>query len=116
MPMNAEKNARRRAVEKITKQFEDAWRSAPPPRIEDFLTAKDIDRRTLLVELAHIDLELRLKAGQEARVEEYLLRFSELESAVEDVIDLVEAEYKYRSSLGQQPTLEEYWQRFPQYH
>ena len=35
-------------------------------------------RLALLVELVHVELELRLKAGEPARVEEYLRRYPEL--------------------------------------
>src|SRR5437764_4233882 len=59
------------------RQFEDAWRSAPPPRIEDYLSAVAEDRK-LLVELVHLDIEYRTKAGEPVSLADYCGRFPEL--------------------------------------
>src|SRR5262245_36933504 len=58
--------------------FEAAWRAGQRPRIDDHLPASGANRQALLAELVLTDLEYRLKAGEPARVEEYLRRYPEL--------------------------------------
>jgi serine/threonine-protein kinase len=50
----------------------------------------------LLHELALVDLERRLKAGQPARVEAYLQRFAVLAAEPQGVLDLIVLEYQQR--------------------
>jgi serine/threonine protein kinase/WD40 repeat protein len=79
-------------VDSIADRFEARWRSGQPPRIADFLDDTAGKRRTtLLRELAKIDLERRVKAGQDRRWEDYLREFPELtepehEPVVADVL------------------------------
>jgi serine/threonine protein kinase/Flp pilus assembly protein TadD len=103
------------ALEAVLDRFEAAWRSGSPPRLEDFLTSTELDRRTLLLELVQTDLEYRLKAGQQVRVEDYLTRFPELESDPEDLLQLITAEYGFRRAVGQRPESEEFLARFPRF-
>src|SRR5262249_34902660 len=63
------------ALKEAIQRFEHAWRQGPRPRIDDFLSAENLLRSFVLIELVHIDLELRLKAGETARVEEYLAHY-----------------------------------------
>ena len=46
------------------------------------------------MELVHVDLEFRLKAGEAARVESYLDRYPHLTQDSATVLDLLEAEYE----------------------
>ena len=65
--------------EGILGRFEEAWVAGKPPEIALVLaSAAPADRGSLLVELARIDLEYRLKSGQAGRVESYFSRFPEL--------------------------------------
>jgi tetratricopeptide (TPR) repeat protein len=105
----------RQALETIVERFEQAWHSSTPPRIEDFLGAAPIERRALLVELVHTDLEYRLKAGQHTVVEDYLTRFPEIETNVQQVVELIEAEFANCRLLGRSPQVDAYLQRFPRY-
>src|SRR5262245_59783192 len=77
-------------------RFERAWHRAPRPRIDDYLPGGDPLRFRVLVELVHIDLELRLKAGEAARVEEYLTRYPELTADPDVVLELITAEHELR--------------------
>src|SRR4051794_30152061 len=53
-------------------QFEQAWESARPLRIEDLLTdAADPLRPRLFCELLRIELELRLRRGDRPTLDEY---------------------------------------------
>src|SRR5436309_2387356 len=58
------------ALKEAVKRFEGAWRQGLRPVIDNYLPNGPL-RPRLLVELVHIDLELRLKAGEPARAEEY---------------------------------------------
>jgi predicted ATPase len=64
--------------EDLIKAFESAWRSGQFPRIADYLWSEGETRIALLVELVHVDLEFRLKAGQSVRPENYFDEFPEL--------------------------------------
>jgi eukaryotic-like serine/threonine-protein kinase len=72
--------------------FETAWRQGLRPRIEEFLPRNEADRQAVLIELIHVDSELRRKAGEEAHVEEYLARFPELADDAA-VVESIRAEF-----------------------
>jgi serine/threonine protein kinase/lipoprotein NlpI len=99
--------------EEILDRFEHAWRSGAPPRLEDFLIADTGEHTTLLRELVHTDLEIRLRAGQAVRVEEYLQRFPKLAERRQDLLDLLAVEFHFRCRRGDRPTKAEILQRFP---
>ena len=58
------------------------------PAIADFLPTERPSRRALLVELVHVDLELRIKSGAYGRVEDYLAAFGELADDRPTIVDL----------------------------
>jgi len=93
--------------------FEHAWRTGLLPNIDDFLCADGRGRDELLLELVHVDLEFRLKAGESARVESYLVRYQQLTKDRGTVLDLLEAEYELRRRRKANYGLDEYVQRFP---
>ena len=95
------------------KRFESAWRDAPRPGIDDYLPAGSPIRSQVLLELVHIDLELRLKSGESARIEEYMTRYPELNGDRPAALGLIAAEHSLR--LRREPTLSfhEYVERFP---
>jgi len=80
-------------VEDAIDRFEDAWQQGGRPVIDDYLTG---DNGDLLVELVHVDLEYRLKAGEPARVEDYLSRRPELERDRQTLLDLLASEWRLR--------------------
>jgi serine/threonine protein kinase len=103
------------ALEGILGRFEDAWLGGERPRLEEYAPAGGGLRQAALAELAHIDLEFRLKAGEPARVEEYLRRFGELNAQPDDVLALIAAEYRLRRRAQPDLVAEEYLERFPQH-
>jgi WD40 repeat protein/tRNA A-37 threonylcarbamoyl transferase component Bud32 len=107
--MPADDNTLERAVDR----FEDAWQRGGRPAIEDFLPAECPERTAMLVELVHVDLERRLKAGEAVRCEAYLQRFPELAERC-FTLDLVAAEYRLRRRREGNVSVEEYGNRFPQ--
>jgi predicted ATPase len=97
------------------RRFEDGWRRGSRPALDDYLPPGEPLRRQVLIELAHIDLELRLKAGEAARVEEYLTRYPELGGDRSVPLALIAAEYELRRRQEPDLSLAEYVRRFPQY-
>jgi eukaryotic-like serine/threonine-protein kinase len=101
--------------EKVLRRFEDAWRHGPRPAIEEYLPADEGERRAVLVELVHTDLEYRLKDGEPARVEEYLDRFPELKGDPAAELELITAERDLRRRREPGLAPDEFVSRFP-YH
>jgi predicted ATPase len=96
-------------------RFEHAWRQGIRPQIDDYLPAVEPLRAWVLIELVHIDLELRLKARETARVEEYLARYPELAADRAATLELIATEYELRRRREADLVLDDYLQRFPQY-
>jgi serine/threonine protein kinase len=102
-------------LESIVERFENAWRRGQPPAIDEYLQADDVEPRKLVVELAHVDLECRIKAGEPARVEAYFQRYADLAGDRAAALGLIEAEYQLRRRTEPGLGPEEYLKRFPQY-
>jgi eukaryotic-like serine/threonine-protein kinase len=103
------------AVKDVIRRFEYAWGQAAHPVIDDYLPASDPSRSRAVVELVHIELELRLKAGQTARAEEYLARYPGLAADRAAALELIATEYELRRRREPGLALDEYLKRFPQY-
>jgi len=103
------------ALKDSVRCFENAWREGPRPLIDDYLPIDVPLRSRVLVELVHIDLELRLKAAETVRVEEYLARYPELASEQAVFFELIAAEYELRRRREPGLALDEYLLRFPQH-
>ncbi len=101
-------------LENLVYRFEQAWQEGQRPQIDDFLPDEAALRKTVLVELAHVDLEFRVKAGEEARVEQYLGRFPEFDTGSDDALNLIVAEYQLRSRGAGSPVVDEFRDRFPE--
>jgi predicted ATPase len=97
------------------KRFEDAWRQGPRPAIDDFLPTGGPLRPRVLIELVHIDLELRLEAGEAARVEEYLARYPQVAGDRAVTFELIVAEHELRRQRERGLARDEYLKRFPHY-
>ncbi len=101
-------------LEAALRAFEDAWRGGTPPDLSDYLPPQPAHRLAALVELAHTDLEWRLKSGLPARAEDYLARFPELaEPALAVALIAREHELRRRREPGLGP--DELFRRFPQH-
>jgi predicted ATPase len=103
------------ALKDAVRHFEKAWRRGPRPLIDDYLPIDVPQRFRVLIELVHIDLELRLKAGETARVEEYLARYPELVGDRAVALELITAEHDFRRRCEPALALGEYLLRFPQH-
>jgi eukaryotic-like serine/threonine-protein kinase len=102
-------------LEPILESFERALSRGERPALGDFVPALDpAERRALLAELAHAELEFRLKAAEPARVEDYLTRYPELRSNPDVLLGLVRAEYQVRRRREPALGRGEYLARFPE--
>jgi WD40 repeat protein len=102
-------------LERILERFAHAWQRGERPALEDYLAEAQAERRGLLIELVHEDLDYRLKAGEAARVEAYLDRYPELRAEGSVALDLIAAEYALRRRREPDLTTEEYLGRFPEF-
>lgn len=98
--------------EEAIKKFEHAWRNGERPNLADHLT--DPDDHALLIELVHVELELRFRQQESPRIEDYLERFPVLETQPGALRDLLRAEIENRQRYSSTPDLQEYLHRFPQ--
>jgi serine/threonine protein kinase len=103
-------------LEPILELFERALSRGERPALEAFLPAlRPAERRALLAELAHAELEFRLKAAEPARVEDYLTRYPELRSDPDVLEGLIRAEYRVRRQREHGLGCAEYEARFPKH-
>jgi WD40 repeat protein len=103
-------------LERILERFAHAWQRGERPALEDYLVcAGEGERRALLIELVHEDLEYRVKGGEAVRVEAYLERFPELRAERSVALDLIAAEYALRRRDEPALPTEEYLRRFPEF-
>jgi hypothetical protein len=94
--------------------FDAAWQQPVPPRPEDFLPPRsDPVYHEVLVGLVSIDLERRIKAREQVRVEDYLRRFPELREG-DTLLELVLLERDLRRRHDPACNLAEYPARFPE--
>ena len=101
--------------QRIIAGFEAAWKRGERPKIGAHLPVDEPRKLELLVELAHADLEFRIKSGESARVEEYLRKYPDLRRARSTVIGLIRAEYAIRRRREPGLKLDRYRRRFPEY-
>jgi hypothetical protein len=103
------------AFEDAIRRFEDAWRSQARPEIGAYVPAGGPGHARLLTELVHVDLEYRLRAGEAARVEDYLALYPALADDPETVLGLLTAEYELRRRGDPRLGATDYLRRFPHY-
>src|SRR5262249_25033420 len=101
-------------VDFIVDRFEQAWESGDPPVIDAYLPDNGV-RLRVLVELVHVDLERRIKAGEDIQVETYLERFPDLAADTKLTLDLIGAEHQHRIKRLSSVALADYARRFPQW-
>jgi tetratricopeptide (TPR) repeat protein/predicted Ser/Thr protein kinase len=103
-------------LESLVGRFERLWIAGERPDLEAFLGgAPAAAPREVLIELVHTELELRLKAGEPARVEEYFQRFPGLAADAAAARELIAAEFHHRARREPGLNLQEFPRRFPQW-
>src|SRR5688500_6109131 len=83
-------------TEDVIRRFEQDWLAGRNLGLDQYLAGAGAGHHQLLVELAHTELEFRLKDGQPARASDYLRRYPELTTDSEAAAELIAAEYEYR--------------------
>src|SRR4051812_36600538 len=83
-------------LQRTIARFETSWNRGDRPEIAEYLADDEPHREALLIELVHADLEFRLKAGEEARVEEYLWKYPKLACDRSTVVGLIKTEWSFR--------------------
>jgi serine/threonine-protein kinase len=102
-------------LERVVERFERAWEEGSRPTLDEFLPAGTTERSALVIELAHAELEYRLRAGEPARAEDYLRKYPDLRADRAAAMDFIAAEYDIRSRQETAVTIAEYLERFPDY-
>ncbi|MBA4063338.1 MAG: hypothetical protein C0501_06420 [Isosphaera sp.] len=95
------------------RRFEQGWAGGRPPALDDHLGPDPTP--ALLVELAHIDLEFRLKAGTPARAADYLDRYPRLAADTQAAAGLIAAEYELRRRAEPDLTFDAVAAGYPRY-
>ena len=76
-----------RRVDQICTEFDAAWQTGTPPRLEDYLErVHAADQAELLPELVLVELCYRRQRGEEPRAEEYMERFPHAAATLRDQI------------------------------
>jgi hypothetical protein len=83
---------RGRRPDSVIERFDEAWQGGRRPELAEFVPADN--RVPVLLKLIPFDLEYRLRAGDDARAEEYLREYPELVGRA--AVQVVEAEYQAR--------------------
>lgn len=103
-------------VHRVVTRFEEAIRRGDRPTIEGSLADAGPWRRAALVELIHSELEWRLKSGEPARVEDYLVALPEMNRDRQALVGLLATEWTVRRRAEPMLDGEEYLRRFPGLH
>jgi hypothetical protein len=103
------------ASESLIRRFELDWAAGQRPSVDEYVTETSPSGYALLVELAHIELELRIKGGEPARAADYLTRYPQLAADSTAATDLIAAEYEFRHRLDPNLTFAAFASRYPAY-
>jgi hypothetical protein len=100
-------------LERVLQRWEDAWRRGQRPDLDAYLADARAERLYLLHELVQADLEYRLQAGEEARIEAY----PELRGDRAVALGLIASEYRLRRvrepGCGWERSVYRKWARSP---
>lgn len=102
-------------LQAIVEQFAAACRRGARPTIDEYVNGGS-ENPTLLQELVHVELECRLEAGENARVEDYLKKYPSLNGSSTTLFELIATEYRCRRRTETDLPFDEYERRFPQHH
>jgi len=113
-PAAASPDETTRGLESLLDRFDGLWRDGSPPPIGQFAPAVHPQRDRLLLELSLIDLEYRLKADEQVRVEDYTRKFPVFAAHSEMLIELIVCEFQQRLKTDSEPAVSEFVDRFPE--
>jgi hypothetical protein len=99
--------------EELVQRFESDWLNGRRPELDDYLPASSAARDRVLGKLVRIDLECRIKAGEDAALEKYLERFPGLTADRAVLLDLVLGEFETRRRWQPNLAIDDACGRFP---
>ncbi len=99
-------------VSRVVLEFEEAWRSGPPP-LERFRTRLGDDAPYGLAELVKADLQNRYRRGERPAAREYLDRFPELATEGGRALSLIYEEYCLRVEAKEAVDASEFCRDYP---
>ena len=76
-------------LERIVEDFEDQWQAGDRPNAADFLKRHEAERQALLAELLHVDVEFRVRSGEDVPFDQWLQDFPELRTRTSLLAELV---------------------------
>jgi eukaryotic-like serine/threonine-protein kinase len=82
-------------VDRACTRFEQAWRSGPRPELRDYLAGTGDERIALFCELLKVELECRLKRGEQPAAEEYRQRFPDDEGPIAAAFEDIRSEHAH---------------------
>src|SRR4051794_16009136 len=97
------------------RQFEQDWMAGVRPSLAGYLAGCDPFPLPLLIELAHIDLEFRIKSGEPVRAADYLARYPQLAEDAKVAAELIAEEFELRRRSDPDLTFEAVTAGYPQY-
>jgi serine/threonine-protein kinase len=74
-------------IDRACTRFEQAWRSGGRPDLRDYLTGAGAERSALFCELLKVELEIRLKRGEQPSAAEYRQRFPDEADQIDAIVD-----------------------------
>jgi eukaryotic-like serine/threonine-protein kinase len=102
-------------LESMIERFENAWECGEHPMLDHFLSSDEPYHVEALIQLTHVDLERRLKAGEKVHAENYLERYPQLAEREEVLFQLLSVEIEQRRRQQPDLSLDEFIQRFSQF-
>jgi len=87
-------------IDRACTRFEQAWRSGPRPDLRDYLAGTGDERIALFCELLKVELECRLKRGEQPAAEEYRPRFPEDDGPITAVFEDIRREQARRNEAS----------------
>jgi predicted ATPase len=84
------------SFENLVRQFRRDWQAGRAPPLDEYLNQVEAPTDRLLVELASIDLEFRLRSDSAARAADYLARYPRLATNPDGAAELIATEYQLR--------------------
>ena len=100
----------------VLEEFDAAWDRGDRPEVVAYLGGSQGERRTeLAAELIRLDLDRRLKLGEQVCVDDYLRQIPELRTAEVELVALLIDEHSMRTEAGHVVTIDEYARRFPEH-
>src|SRR5262245_32556086 len=103
------------ASERVIRQFEENWQGSQLAHLEELAAAAADSSYRVLVELAHIDIEFRVKSGEPARAAEYFERYPHLAADVKSAVSLILAEFEFRQRHDSTVSFEAIVRQYPQF-